>query len=134
MQIFSYYAATARVQQLEGGVSEIIYCGPMSQHAFDLLRRQALDTTACAACLVVRIDKVLSTMSCAPMAGGPHYGINRAPAAVIAREDQFDMWDDYARQVARHGIMRAVFLDSFAAQAYQWARMSADASYRVAPR
>lgn len=128
MQSFTHHAATARIHTLGGGVSEIAYSGPMGHESLEKLRSLALAATAGASCLVLRMDRVLNTTHCLPPACREAYSGNTAPAAVIVREDQFEMWDVYARQAARQGIMRAVFLSAFADQAYRWARASAGAA------
>lgn len=128
MQSFSYHAATARVRHLVGGVSEVVYAGPMGCDSFEHLRGLVLNATRNASCLVLRMDRVLNTMYCPPPPPGGAYYANRVPAAVIVRDDQFDVWEMYARQMAGQGVMRAVFLASFADQAHRWARATADAA------
>lgn len=126
MQSFSHHAATVRVRRLKDGIAEVVYSGPMGFDSFENLRGMVLGATAEASCLVLRMDRVLCIMGGAPPSPiGSAYRHNRVSAAVIVREDQFDKWDQYARQLAGQGVMRAVFLDSCAERAYQWARLTA---------
>lgn len=98
----------------------------MGFDSFDHLRGLVLGATANASCLILRMDRVLCIMGGAPPPPiGDAYQHNRISAAVIVREDQFDGWDRYARQLAGLGVMRAVFLNSCAGQAHQWARLTA---------
>lgn len=115
-------------------MTEVIYSGPMGCESFERLRSLVLDATAGAGCLVLRMDKVLDMMHCQPPMDGKAYKGNRVPAAVIVRNDQFDTWEIYARQIAKQGVMRAVFLDSFSDEAYRWARAHAGAGGRAALR
>lgn len=132
MKTFSYHSATAKVRRLGHGVIEVAYAGPMNTAAFDHLRARVLTVTQGASCLVLRMDRVLCLMGPTGVAPGDAYAVNRTPAAVLVRDDQFEGWDRYARQLARQGIMRAVFLAPFAPQALRWAQATADAAGRVA--
>lgn len=103
------------------GLVEAIYSGALSAKAFDALRCDVLRDTNPAPGVVLRMDRSLTLMSAMPKIPTGTY-VPTAPAgAVIVRFDQYEMWAQYTRELAKVGVMRAVFLDSHAALAYSWA-------------
>ena len=104
------------------GLVEAGYSGALTRAAFDALRREVLLDTGPAPCVVLRMDKSLTVMSELPDIPPGTYKPTAPSGAVIVRRDQFEMWSAYNRKLGQIGIMRAVFLDSNVALAYEWAQ------------
>ena len=103
------------------GLVEAAYSGPLTRAAFSVLRREVLFDTRPAPCVVLRMDKSLTLMTDLPDIPTGTYTPTAPTGAVIVRPDQYEMWTAYNRKLTRLGVMRAVFLDSHAALAYEWA-------------
>ena len=115
--VFQCKSARAAVHEVRPFVWSADYTGPMCHECFDELRAKVLQATQEARVLLIRMDRALSVSALVPDVPPTTYRINRAPAAVIVRPDQFDVWQDYAKRLADIGIMRAVFFDSQLVQA-----------------
>lgn len=109
------------IERLPSGVAEVTYWGVLTCAALDALRLVLVKEAAQEASLIVRLDKVLYGFACAPPVPVGAYPCNSAPAALVVQPENYDMWTDYARNLAAHGVMRAVFLSSELVQAEQWA-------------
>lgn len=118
---FRLHSAEAKVTKLVTGVVEVIYSGPMTYAVSKALRALVIEATPNAPCLVLRLDRALTLYEVIPPDATDVYRLSRAPAAMVVRQNQYDVWSDYARAIERLGVMRAVFLDSEVEQAYQWA-------------
>jgi hypothetical protein len=103
------------------GLVESVYTGPISANAFGILRLGVLRETEGSPCAVIRMDRSLMLVSLPPVIAPGVYTARSAPGAVIVRADQYEMWAEYARRLANVGVMRAVFLESHATLAYEWA-------------
>ena len=101
------------------GLVEAAYSGPLSVKAFDALREDMMGTTDHAPCSVIRLDKALLLTDSLPKV--PDHHIDVPPAALIVRRDQYEVFEDYARKLAKQGVLRVVLLDSYAHLAYEWA-------------
>jgi hypothetical protein len=107
------------------GICEATYSGPITMDAFSILRRSVLEDTDGSPCTVIRMDKCVMPAEAMPRAPAGTYTSMAAPGAVIVRPDQYRVWSEYARNLAVIGVMRAVFLDSNASVAYEWAQRQA---------
>lgn len=105
---FNHLSGRATVHSLGVDVWSVRYSGVISAACFDGLRRDVLQTTQGAQSMILRMDTAL-TLSTPPIPNGT-YAANTAPGVVVVREDQHAVWLEYARRVARLGIIRAVFL------------------------
>jgi hypothetical protein len=122
MNTYRYGAARASNTRIgKSGLVESIYTGPISAQAFEVLRLGVLRETQGSPCAVIRMDGSLMLLSLPPVIGPGVYTGRSAPGAVIVRADQYELWAEYSRRLASVGVMRAVFLDSHAALAYEWA-------------
>ena len=140
--VFQCKSARAAVHEVRPFVWRAEYTGPMCRECFDDLRAKVVQATQEARVLLIRMDRALSVSALVPEVPPTTYRINRAPAAVIVRPDQFDVWQAYADRMADIGIMRAVFLESQLAQAHRLvdclagvsALRAAQTPYPTAPR
>lgn len=67
------------------------------------------------------MDRSLVLLSLPPDIAPGVYTSRAAPGAVIVRADQYELWAEYARRLSNVGVLRAVFLESHATLAYEWA-------------
>lgn len=107
------------------GFVEVAYSGLVTAQTFLSMREGVLGTTSHAPVLVFRLDKMLDLIEDFVPPSNDSFKIWMPPAAVIVRRDQFAKHVAYNRQVSALGVMRAVWLDSHAALAYEWALRSA---------
>ena len=101
------------------GLVEANYSGPLCARVFDALRTEMMVTTDKARASVVRLDRSLILASALPKL--PPGKIDTAPAALIVRPEQYDIFFEYAKQLATQGALRLVFRDCHAHYAYEWA-------------
>ena len=123
MHTIRYNSARVALEGLgRGGLIEAAYTGPMTATAFDALREDALHLLPDASAFVIRLDRALILMAEEedPVKQGSFSG-NNAAGALIVRPDEYDRWTAYARKAAATGVMRSVWLESHALQAYEWA-------------
>lgn len=99
------------------GLVEASYSGPLSVKAFDALREEMMVITDHAPCSVIRLDRALMLADALPEV--PDHHIDVPPAVLIVRRDQYAVFEDYARKLAKQGILRMVYLDEFAHLGYQ---------------
>ncbi len=97
-----------RIAQIRSCVWSIEYFGPLSEVCFDYLRAQAMESTADARALLIRMDKSLMVSSIVPALPDGAYRSNLAPAVMIVRPDQKHVWTEYTEKVQALGIMRVV--------------------------
>lgn len=108
------------------GVIEVVYGGFADQDSFDRLRNWAVGATADAPATVLRIDGLVDLWTHQPAVPQRLYASVRVPTgAVVVRADRYDMWACYARELARVGVIRAVFLQEDAQLAYDFAERHA---------
>lgn len=121
MQTIRYNAARGSVGVIckASGLVEANYSGPLTVAAFDALRDEMIKTTDAARASVIRLDKSLIAASSLPELPPGH--IYTAPAALIVRSDQYELFQAYAKQLARQGALRLVFHNHHAHYAYEWA-------------
>ena len=100
--------ASVRIAQIRSCVWSIEYFGPLSEVCFDYLRAQAMESTADARALLIRMDKSLMVSSIVPALPDGAYRSNLAPAVMIVRPDQKHVWTEYTEKVQALGIMRVV--------------------------
>lgn len=123
MKKFSCHAAGAAVGADQGGVVEVVFTGPLTNHSFAALRDDVINEIGPHRVAVLRIDAALTAMDdMQRWARG-----NRPPqagAAVVVRKDQYDMAWRYAALTAESGVTLCVFLDSRESidLAWAWAR------------
>ena len=111
--------AYVRVEEIRKHVWSIEYFGPLSDHCFNYLRAKAIESTAAARVVLVRMDKSLMISSIVPALPEGAYRSNLAPGVIIVREDQKAVWTEYTRKVQSLGIMRVVLLPDQLALANQ---------------
>lgn len=122
MTDFRIGAARASVGRLDRcGLFEAAYTGETSAQVFADLRLQALRASVQASAFVVRLDGGLFHAGDEPTVENGSYADDVAPGALIVRPDQYAAFMAYAAKAARFGVMRSVWLESHAAQAYEWA-------------
>lgn len=116
----------------KAGLVEAQYSGPMNERAFALLRQQALMASADTTVYVVRLDKALILMGDEAPVDENSYQ-NDAPGALVVRHDpvEYARWTAYARECARHGVIRTVWTERFAALAYRWAQLRSAVSLQA---
>lgn len=110
-QEFTCESAIATVWQENDFVFGASYSGVLSRACFANLRASVVRATQKARVVTLHMEKALMTEHAPDIPTGV-YRLNLAPAAVIVRPDQVDVWRDYADKMADLGIMRVVFLYS----------------------
>ena len=105
-------AGQVRVRTMQDGVCSIVYSGVIGDVCFANLRQNVVLATLGAKVLLIDMTGVLSTSVLVPPIHAGLYPIDAPPGVVICREDQLSTWRQYAGDIAEHGIMRVVFLDS----------------------
>ena len=128
-QTFRHHASRVACES-SGGVFLSAYSGPICASTFDNLRARVIESSAGADCMVMRMDKSITLMSCRPKLSGGTYPAGAAPGAVIVRDDQYALWSNYADAMADMGVRRVVFRDSQLAMCREWV----DAILGYAPR
>ena len=122
MQNFKFNSSRVSTEQLNSsGLCEAIYTGPMTANAFDVLRTEALEATAHCSAYVVRLDRALIVMGDDAPVEEHSYAPDTPPGAMIVRPDQYLLWQDYALQASKFGIVRTVWVEANARLAYEWA-------------
>lgn len=125
MQRFREGGARASCEAMNRlGMVEAQYTGPMTARAFAVLREQALQASTGTTAYVVRLDKALILMGDEAPLDEDSYA-SQAPGALVVRHDpiEYARWTAYARECARLGVVRTVWTERFAAQAYRWAEI-----------
>ena len=105
-------AGQVRVRTMQDGVCSIVYSGVIGDVCFANLRQNVVLATLGAKVLLIDMTGVLSTSVLVPPVPASLYPNTAPPGVVICREDQLSTWRQYAGDIAEHGIMRLVFLDS----------------------
>lgn len=109
---FHYHSARVKVSNLARHLWRLDYSGVMGHEAFIQLRAQAVEATQEAHALQIHVERALITTDLMPQPGRDIYRHNMAPAAVVVRPDQFELWLAYARAMERIGITRMIFLET----------------------
>jgi len=104
-------SARATVWQEGDYVFGASYSGVLSRSCFSHLRANVIEATQKARVMKIHMEKALMA-GMEPIIPPGIYRGNMAPAAIIVRPDQLDIWTDYADKLAELGIMRVVFLYS----------------------
>jgi hypothetical protein len=117
---FSCESARAVVWQDLDRAWSAEYSGVLTRDCFVDLRSAVVLETREARVMLADMSRVLMTSIEAPPIPDNTYLANVAPAAVLVRPDQYDVWRDYAGQAANQGIIRVVFLVSQLPQAQRW--------------
>lgn len=104
-------SARATVWQEGEYVFGASYSGVLSRACFADLRASVINATQKARVMRIHMEKAVM-LDMSPIVPPGVYLGNMAPAAVIVRPDQVDVWADYADKLAELGIMRVVFLYS----------------------
>jgi hypothetical protein len=107
---FYHHSARVKVSNVARHLWRLDYSGVMGHEAFIRLRAQAVQATQQAHALQIHVERALIITDMMPQPGRDIYRHNRAPAAVVVRPDQFDLWLAYARAMERIGITRMIFL------------------------
>lgn len=121
MRVIQCGAGLADVSAPARGVCEIRYRGVLTRPTFERMRADVLQAVSDAGALVLRMDRALMAIGQLEVGAPDEYGHNPAPGAVVVNRDQVEFWADYSSQIARKGVMRAVFLDSQLELARHWA-------------
>ena len=104
-------SARATVWQEGDYVFGASYSGVLSRACFATLRASVIKATQEARVMRIHMEKaVIADMT--PGIPSGIYRDNMAPAAIVVRPDQIDVWSDYADKLEELGIMRVVFLYS----------------------
>jgi hypothetical protein len=117
---FSCESARAVVWQELDRAWNAEYSGVLTRDCFADLRSAVVNATRDARVMTMDMSRALMTCYEAPSIPRNTYLANVAPAAVVVRPDQYDVWRDYAGQAANQGIIRVVFLVSQLPQAQRW--------------
>lgn len=104
-------SARATVWQEGDYVFGVDYSGVLSRACFADLRASVIKATQKARVMRVHMEKAVIADINPGIPHGIYHG-NMAPAAIIVRPDQIDVWSDYADRLEELGIMRVVFLYS----------------------
>ena len=120
--VFNCGPARVRVRTLQNGIFSVVYSGVIGAMSFASLRQNVILATLEARGLLIDMTAVLSTCVLVPPIPTSLYPSNSAPGVVVCRVDQLTTWQQYASDIAGHGIMRIVFLDSERALAQSVAR------------
>lgn len=121
MKNYRYNSARVALSALgRTGVMEASYSGPMTMEAFECLRSDVIRASGNAHGLVLRLDRMADAMGDLVLPPPTVYRAGSPPGAVIVREDQYDKWVSFNRELAKRGVMRSVWLESHAALAYEW--------------
>ena len=110
-KVFNHHSAVATVTELRHHVWQASYTGVMSPATFDVLRAKVIHATVKANILVVHMERALIAIGEPPPIPLNTYRMNCAPAAIVVRADQHQLWSDYAENMATIGIMRLIFLE-----------------------
>ena len=107
---FNHQAGRAIVHSMGTDVWSVRYSGVISPLSFNDLRRDVLHVTQGAQSMILRMDSALTLLT--PRIPEGTYAANTAPGVVVVRPDQYPMWAEYARRMARLGVIRAVVLQT----------------------
>ena len=105
---FNRMSGRATVHQIGIDVWDVGYSGLISKASFCDLRGDVIKATHGAVTMLLRMDKAITIIT--PEAPEVAYKSNTAPGVVIVRDDQYQVWAEYARLMARVGVIRAVVL------------------------
>jgi hypothetical protein len=121
MTEFRHHSARAVCAISAGGVSTVSFYGLVDRKGMSFLRIQVHKFILPTLAAVVRLDGALLTLghgvledTDASIRGGPD-------AAVIVRDEDYEMGMAYARHMAGLGVKRLIFLPSQIALAHRWA-------------
>lgn len=136
MQTFSYGSAKATYKPVAGcvGLMQAAYYGPVDNRAFGYLRGQIIGASRAAGAILVRMDFAMFAIEGVPDVPDGTYCSDTPAAAVLVRDDSHALWSAYARQAARSGLKRAVFLTWQEALAREWAQDHAALARQQWPR
>ena len=110
-KVFRHHSATATVIERCHQVWQADYSGVMSHDCFHVLRGKVIKATAQARVMVIHMERALMAIGMAPPIPPNTYRVNCAPAAIVVRPDQHQLWSDYARGMEAIGITRVIFLE-----------------------
>jgi len=119
-KLFSCESAQAVVWRDDEHTWNAEYSGVLSQDCFADLRASVVYETRGAKVTTMHMGRALMAFNVAPPIYDDTYAGSRAPGAMVVRPDQYDVWRDYAGQMANRGIIRVVFLTSQLPQARRW--------------
>jgi hypothetical protein len=126
--VYKLGSASVAFERLsKAGVIEVSYYGMIDPASFDYLRSKLLDCSQSANALVIRMDRSLMLMAHPPPIPEGIYDAQTPPAAIVVRDQDFEVWSTYGKALATCGVMRSVFLSQQSEKAYQWAEFQAAA-------
>lgn len=116
-RVFNHRSARADVRFLGAATWSVSYSGVLSSACFSALRHEVLQATQGARSMLLRMDGAMTLAR--PLVPAGTYRTNRAPAVVVVRPDQYDVWAEYANLMACAGVTRAVVLQHDLALAHR---------------
>lgn len=99
----------ARCRQLDAGLWQADYTGPLSMSNALLLGRQVSRHTKQAKCTIERTDGALLLFRSVAKHEEIGYLIGSPPGCIICTDESFEMWQDFSRLLAHLGVIRVVF-------------------------
>lgn len=111
------------VKSSKVGVIEVEYTGVLSDAVVPRLWKDLVARTEEAPALLLRVHKALTVYRTFPDA--PAWVGRVCPGAIITRDDQYQTFCDFARALAKRGVVRGVFLQSHEHLALEWAEEEA---------
>lgn len=130
---FSYHSAQVKCEELPSGASLISFYGTITHKGFDLLQEQACAHTGAAPSIVMRVDTALlledegeDFLTCSDC--------HHEAVALVVPHSRYEQAMRLARNAAKLGVRRPVFLPEQAGLAHQWAAYVAQSqSARLLP-
>lgn len=111
MVTYSRNAAKGIVRR-DGRIARVEYRGPICEAGFADLVGKVISSTCDSAAVLVRMDKAAFLLAEPPPVHEVLSGMVFPPAVLVVEPHQYDLWRDYAKNLAEVGISCAIFARS----------------------
>lgn len=118
-QFHSLGGAFVRLLRQSDDVADVLYVGSLNGETFPELFRRACLSAKGASRLIIRADDAIihdKSLLIDSISGAAV----RSNAAVITSPGNFEVWQAYAQEAARHGVQRAIFTTGQESLARWW--------------
>lgn len=111
MVTYSRNAAKGIVRK-DGRIARVEYRGPIGLECFADLVGSVISTTSESASVLVRMDKATFLLAEPPPVHKVLNGLIYPPAILVVEPRQYELWSDYAKNLANAGVSCAIFANS----------------------
>jgi hypothetical protein len=126
MPKWSCQSAQIHADFLPGGTIECSYAGVITREIQAQVVRATLAMVAGSPAGVMRTERAVFTDDRLPVPPRDLYEWAKTPVALVASEDRFEYWSQWAEMLGREfGLVRAVFLPQYLDLAREWAECHA---------